>query len=83
MGMMKNLSTTLAPYNISVNDVAPALIGGTGMMTAASGKIKSDLADSIPLKRMGETDEIARAVVMFATTGFATGQSLVIAGGLK
>lgn len=23
MGMMKNLSTTLAPYNIAVNDVAP------------------------------------------------------------
>ena len=32
IGMMKNLSTRLAQYNISVNDVAPAMIGGTGMI---------------------------------------------------
>ena len=79
--MMKNLSTTLAPYNVSVNDVAPALIGSTGMIP--NGDAFPGMVDGIPLHRLGEPDEIGRAVVMFATTGFATGQSLVIAGGLK
>ena len=35
-GMMKNLSTRLAEFNISVNDVAPAMIGDTGMIPSAA-----------------------------------------------
>lgn len=81
MGMMKNLATTLAEHNISVNDVAPAMIGNTGMIP--NGEAFPGLVDSIPHKRLGEPDEIARAVLMYATCGFATGQSLIIAGGLK
>lgn len=81
MGMMKNLATTLAPFNISVNDVAPALIGNTGLIP--NGDNFPGLVDSIPLHRLGEPDEVANAVIMYATTGFATGQSIVIAGGLK
>lgn len=81
MGMMKNLSTTLAPFNISVNDVAPAMVGQTGLIPNADGF--PGLVDSIPLHRLCEPDEVARAVIMYATTGFATGQSLIIAGGLK
>lgn len=81
MGMMKNLSQKLAPYNISVNDVAPALIEETGMLPNADaipgGK------ESIPLQRMGQPGEIANVVRMLVTTGYMTGQSLVIAGGLK
>lgn len=81
MGMMKNLATTLAEHNISVNDVAPAMIGNTGMIP--NGEAFPGLVESIPHKRLGEPDEIARAVLMYATCGFATGQSLIIAGGLK
>ncbi|KAK4986079.1 putative secondary metabolism biosynthetic enzyme [Elasticomyces elasticus] len=81
MGMMKNLSTTLAPYNISVNDVAPAMVGNTGMIPHGDGV--PGLVDSIPLHRLCEPQEVANAVVMYACTGFATGQSLIIAGGLK
>lgn len=80
MAMMKNLATTLAPYNISVNDVAPAMIGNTGMIP--DGNVVPGLLDSIPLKRLGEPDEIARAVVMYARSGYITGQSLVMSGGL-
>lgn len=32
MGMMKNLATTLSGNNISVNDIAPAMVGNTGMV---------------------------------------------------
>lgn len=36
MGMMKNLSTNLAPWNIAVNDVAPAMVGNTGTYEASA-----------------------------------------------
>ncbi|KAF2726089.1 NAD(P)-binding protein [Polychaeton citri CBS 116435] len=80
-GMMKNLSTRLAQYNISVNDVAPAMIGATGMLRSAD-EIPG-LLDSIPLNRLGEPQEVANAVVMLAKTGWMTGQSLLMTGGLK
>lgn len=81
MGMMKNLSNRLAQYNISVNDVAPAMIGATGMIP--SSEAVPGVVESIPLGRLGQPDEVANAVEMFAKTGYCTGQSLIVAGGLK
>ncbi len=81
MGMMKNLSTRLAEYNISVNDVAPAMVGSTGMIP--NGDSVPGLVESIPLKRLCTPEEVANAVLMYAKTGFCTGQSLVVSGGLK
>ncbi|KAF9890382.1 hypothetical protein FE257_006050 [Aspergillus nanangensis] len=80
-GMMKNLSTRLAEYNISVNDVAPAMIGDTGMVPNAAAI--PDIAPTIPLKRLGLPEEAANVVTMLVTTGYMTGQSLLLAGGLK
>lgn len=76
---MKNLSSKLAPYNITVNDVAPAMIGDTGMIPNASMEGLPDL----PLGRLGTPQECANVVTMFATTGYATGQSFLLAGGLN
>ncbi|KXT07011.1 hypothetical protein AC578_7207 [Pseudocercospora eumusae] len=81
MGMMKNLSTNLAAWNISVNDVAPAMVGNTGLLP--SGDQFPGLVDSIPLHRLCEPEEVANAVTFYARTGFTTGQSVIIAGGLK
>ena len=79
--MMKNLSSHLAEYNITVNDVAPAMIGETGLIP--NEYTVSGLVDSIPLGRLGTPKEVANAVLMFCTTGYITGQSLLIAGGLN
>jgi 3-oxoacyl-[acyl-carrier protein] reductase len=81
MGMMKNLSSRLAQYNISVNDVAPAMIGATGMIP--NPEAVPGVVETIPLGRFGQPDEVANVVEMFAKTGYCTGQSLVVAGGLK
>jgi len=70
MGMMKNLSSRLAEYNISVNDVAPAMVGGTGLLPNADGH--PGLVESIPLQRLCTPEEVANVVVMYAKTGFAT-----------
>jgi 3-oxoacyl-[acyl-carrier protein] reductase len=80
-GMMRNLSTRLAQYNISVNDVAPAMIGDTGMIPNAAAI--PEVAAGIPLGRLGTPEEVANVVTMCVTTGYMTGQSLLIAGGLK
>ncbi|KAK2623965.1 hypothetical protein QTJ16_006599 [Diplocarpon rosae] len=80
-GMMRNLSTKLASLNISVNDIAPALIGETGMIPTAD--IIPGGTSSIPMGRLGVPSEVANVVLMLATTGFMTGQSLLISGGLK
>ncbi|KUJ18516.1 3-ketoacyl-acyl carrier protein reductase [Mollisia scopiformis] len=80
-GMMKNLAAKLALLNISVNDVAPALIGETGMISGPD--IIPGGVGTIPLGRLGSPQEVANVVSMLATTGFMTGQSLLIAGGLK
>ncbi|CAL5866769.1 uncharacterized protein PFLUO_LOCUS979 [Penicillium psychrofluorescens] len=80
-GMMKNLSTRLAEFNISVNDVAPAMIGDTGMIPNAAAI--PEVAASIPLQRLGTPEETANVVTMLCKTGYMTGQSLLLAGGLK
>lgn len=80
-GMMKNLSTRLAEYNISINDVAPAMIGDTGMLSSAAAF--PEVVASIPLKRLGTPEETANVVTMLVKTGYMTGQSLLLAGGLK
>ncbi|CAD6457412.1 1c3199b8-a001-44c7-8605-d60208327d91 [Sclerotinia trifoliorum] len=79
--MMKNLSLHLAEYKITVNDVAPAMIGNTGMIPNAD--VAPGLLDTIPLHRLGTPEECSNAVMMFAKTGYATGQSLLLAGGLN
>ncbi|KAI2841862.1 hypothetical protein CBS147343_6260 [Aspergillus niger] len=80
-GMMKNLATRLAEYNISVNDVAPAMIGDTGMIPNA--EAVPEVVKGIPLGRLGTPEETANAVLMLVTTGYMTGQSLLLAGGLR
>lgn len=79
--MMKNLATRLAEYNISVNDVAPAMICETGMIPDASAA--PEVAAAIPLGRLGTVEEVANVVQMCVTTGYLTGQSIILAGGLK
>jgi hypothetical protein len=68
--MMKNLSSRLAPYNISVNDVSPAMVGSTGLLPSADSV--PGVVDNIPLQRLCAPEEVANVVLMYARTGFAT-----------
>jgi 3-oxoacyl-[acyl-carrier protein] reductase len=79
--MMKNLSQRLAPFNISVNDVAPAMIGETGMIPNSAAV--PGVVEGIPLGRLGTPQEVANAVDCFVKSGYMTGQSLIVAGGLR
>lgn len=79
--MMKNLSQTLSGYNISVNDVSPAMIGDTGMIPNSAAV--PGVMEGIPLGRLGTPQEVANAVDAFVKSGYITGQSLLVAGGLR
>lgn len=83
-GMVKNLAGKLGKDGITVNDVAPAMIGETGMIPNAKflegtpGDVKN-----IPVGRLGTPQECANVVTMLCKTGYLTGQSILLTGGLK
>lgn len=67
-----------------IEQVAPAMITGTGMipneefLKGTPGDVKG-----IPVGRSGSTQECANVVTMLCKTGYMTGQSILISGGLK
>ncbi|KAK3304718.1 uncharacterized protein B0T15DRAFT_537390 [Chaetomium strumarium] len=83
-GLMKSLATKHAKDGITVNDVAPAMIGETGMIPdekfveGTPGDVRN-----IPVGRLGTPREVANVVLMFCQTGYLTGQSVLLSGGLK
>lgn len=83
-GMMRNLSLKLAADGITVNNVAPAMIGDTGMIPNAEFLVGTpgDVRN-IPVGRLGTPQEAANIVTMICKTGYLTGQSILLSGGLK
>ncbi len=86
IGMARTWALELGPHGITVNIVAPGPIGGTEMfhdvMPAGDPRIEA-LAETIPVKRLGTPEDVARAVMFFASAdaGFVTGQVLYVCGG--
>jgi NAD(P)-dependent dehydrogenase (short-subunit alcohol dehydrogenase family) len=72
--LTKCLARALGP-EITVNSVAPGTIQFPGE------KPDEDYIRKVPLHRTGTGDEIAQAVVYFATANFVTGQILAVDGG--
>jgi len=83
-GMSKNLAQKMGKSGITFNDVAPAMITGTGMIKTEE-QLKGTPGDvkNIPVGRSGSTQECANVVTMLCRTGYMTGQSLLLSGGLK
>jgi 3-oxoacyl-[acyl-carrier protein] reductase len=83
----KSLATELGPRNIRVNAVNPGMVATEG--THSTGIIGSDLEKQTvaqtPLGRIGKPEDIAPAVVFFASddASWITGETLLIAGGLR
>jgi 3-oxoacyl-[acyl-carrier protein] reductase len=83
VGMSKSLAYEVASRNITVNCVAPGFIA-TAMTDALTDDQKSQIAARIPAGRMGESREIAAAVVYLASdeAQYVTGQTLHVNGGM-
>ena len=83
IGLTKSLAKELASRNITVNAVAPGFIA-TDMTAELDAALKETAISHIPLGRMGEPEEVAKAVAFLASddAGYITGQVLVVDGGM-
>jgi acetoacetyl-CoA reductase len=81
-GFTKSLARECAAKGITVNAVAPGYIN-TDMVAAVSPDAIKIVISKIPVGRLGEATEIARAVCFLAddAAGFITGETISINGG--
>ena len=84
--LTRALAVEYAPFNIRVNTVAPGFVE-----TALTERVLRNavfnkaLIDRTPMRRFGTTDDIARAVLYFASddASFVTGAELAVDGGMS
>ena len=93
--MAKTIATDLAPFQITVNNVAPGpiltdkLIEVHAARAATIGITLEEqfrrFAETVPVKRLGRPEEIAAlcAYLCSSQAGYITGQSIVIDGGIN
>jgi NAD(P)-dependent dehydrogenase (short-subunit alcohol dehydrogenase family) len=86
VGMARTWALELAPENITVNVVAPGPIAETEMfhdVVPEESEKMAQLANAIPVKRLGTPADVSRAVQFFLepANSFVTGQTLFVCGG--
>jgi len=87
VGLTRQLAHELGPFNITVNSVAPGFIrtnaATEAQWDAYGAEGQKALVDRIALKRLGTAQDIANAVIFFASelAGFVNGQVLQVDGG--
>ena len=83
IGFSKSLAREIGSRNITVNVVAPGFID-TDMTRVLPEDQKAAMLTQIPLDRLGQSEEIAAAVVFLASTAgaYITGETLHVNGGM-
>jgi 3-oxoacyl-[acyl-carrier protein] reductase len=81
VGLTRALAIELAP-RVHVNAAAPGLIA-TEMAMGIPEEIRNKMVDAIPMKRMGDPEDVAELVAFLASrrSGYITGHVHVIGGG--
>ena len=87
-GLTRSIAAALLPRGIRVNAVTPGPIGSTailhkvGMPKETVDQVYLQMAESVPMKRLGQPEEIAKAVAFLAIDAtFTTGAELPVDGG--
>lgn len=83
IGFTKSLAKEVASRNILVNAVAPGFIQ-TDMTEVLKDEVKENIANNIPLKRMGTAQDVANLVKFLASedSSYITGQVINVDGGM-
>lgn len=83
IGFSKSIARELAPRGVNINVVAPGYVD-TDMTNGLSDKVKESILQTIPMKKMGSTKDVAN-LVLFLSSGlsdYITGQVINVDGGM-
>ena len=83
IAVTKSLANEVASRGVRVNAIAPGYIE-TDMTAAVPEEARKKMTDVIPMKRTGKQDDVAKAVLFFASddSSYITGQVLPVDGGM-
>lgn len=83
-GLTRSASVELGPRAIRVNAIAPSTVATEGVMAILSPEQLDKRISQTPMGRLGTVDDIAQAALWLAgeRSGFVTGQSLAVDGGI-
>ncbi len=83
IGFSKSIARELASRNINVNVIAPGYIN-TDMTKVLPDKVKEEVLKTIPMKKIGEPEEIANLVLFLSSdlSNYITGQVINVDGGM-
>ncbi len=81
-GLIRTAAVEFARYNITVNGIEPGTILSDGMREKGEAYIQS-VAQSIPMGKLGEPEDIAYAMLFLASdeAKYITGQTIIVDGG--
>ena len=82
LGFLKTAAMELSRYNTTITAVKPGNICTEGLQDLGQDN-RETIAASIPLKRLGDVEDIGNAALFFASdeAGYITGQQVVVDGG--
>jgi 3-oxoacyl-[acyl-carrier protein] reductase len=85
INLTKSLSKEMGRYNIRVNSISPGLIETRMLKTHTKKDIIKKILETIPLKRIGKPNEIAKLAIFLASedSSYITGQNIRVDGGLQ
>jgi 3-oxoacyl-[acyl-carrier protein] reductase len=83
IGFTRTIARELASRNITANAVAPGFVT-TDMTDVLPDKIKAEVKERIPVRRLGEPEDVADLVCYLAGpgAGYLTGQVIAVDGGM-
>lgn len=83
VGLTKSVARELAGRNVTCNAIAPGMID-TAMTREMNPQARDDILKTIPMKRIGETRDVAALAAFLASdfSGYITGEVIRVDGGL-
>lgn len=81
LGLTKSVAREVAGRNVRVNAIAPGFIA-SDMTDAIPEKAKQAMIVQVPMKRIGQAEEVAQVAIFLASQEYLTGQVLAIDGGM-